>query len=215
MKLVDLRNVAASLGLDKTKPSLQEEEMKKALVAALRKVVADLPSERPRCLYVTTIHMANSCIIKLAAVMHCPKDRKVYRGFSGINLPFFFYSANKLGFRGGVEVAIMSTTTRKSVALTYSSHGHMPIVLELEVGQVNCGADVRLISQYRGEDEVTFPPLTHIDILECSRLEEVDGKSSKLSVSLTASLTPLFKNREATRRWGSPRPMLYPTAVVK
>ena len=33
----------------------------------------------------------------------------------------------------------MSTTTRKQVALTYASHGRKAIVLELHVGQVNCG----------------------------------------------------------------------------
>jgi hypothetical protein len=64
-----------------------------------------------------------------------------------MRVPEFFYMVNILGFRGGVEPGFMSTSTRKSVALAYSIHGLKPILLELEVGQVNCGADVQKISQ--------------------------------------------------------------------
>jgi hypothetical protein len=76
VKLDELCNVAEALGL-KTKRKIQGEERKKAIVDELRKLVADLPSVRPRCLYVTTLHMANSCIIKLASVLKCPEGRKV------------------------------------------------------------------------------------------------------------------------------------------
>jgi len=76
VKLDELCNVAEALGL-KTKRKMPGEERKKAIVDELRKLVADLPSVRPRCLYVTTLHMANSCIIKLASVLKCPEGRKV------------------------------------------------------------------------------------------------------------------------------------------
>lgn len=70
-----------------------------------------------------------------------------------MKVPEFFYKANILGFRGGVEPGFMSTSMRKSVALAYSTHGLKPIFLELEVGQVNCGADVQIISQVLPADE--------------------------------------------------------------
>jgi hypothetical protein len=76
VKLDELCNVAEALGL-KTKLKIRGAERKKAIVDELRKLVADLPSVRPRCLYVTTLHMANSCIIKLASVLKCPEGRKV------------------------------------------------------------------------------------------------------------------------------------------
>jgi hypothetical protein len=135
-------NIAELLELNNIK-----RKSKAKLVNELRSLVADLPSDRPRCPFVTTIHMANSGLIKLAALLHCPKDRKVFRGYSGIKLPGFFYIPNSLGFSGGVEPGFLSTTTIKHVASTYASHGRKAIVLELEVGEVNRGAFVQDVSQ--------------------------------------------------------------------
>ena len=192
VEVEELFHVAASLAVDLQKifrGKLTEKEKVEGLVEELSKLVANLSADSPRFRYVTTIHMANSCIIKLASVLQCPKDRKVFRGLSRIILPYFVYIANKRGFRGGVEPGFMSATTTRSVAVSYSVRGRMPIVLELQVGQVHCGADVQNISQYPTECEVTLPPLTHIEILDDGRVQEVDGMqvlvlSGKLSVNI-------------------------------
>ena len=88
--------------------------------------------------YITTIHAIVSGIIKLASIMMLPRDRKVYRGLSGIELPEEFWNADKYGSKGGVEKGIMSTTKSMAVAAQYSSYGQTPTIFEIEIGQVIC-----------------------------------------------------------------------------
>ena len=57
--------------------------------------------------YVTTIHMINSGILKLASASPLPPSRKVYRGLSGMRLPECFFVDDASGCRGGVELAFM------------------------------------------------------------------------------------------------------------
>ena len=80
-----------------------EHKSKDELAEELRKLVVDLPANRPRCALVTTLHLANSGILNLAAVFKCPETRMVYRGFSVITLPRFYHTPNILGHCGGVE----------------------------------------------------------------------------------------------------------------
>ena len=96
--------------------------------------------------YVTTIHAIVSGIIKLAAIMKLPISRKVYRGLSGLQLPPEFWNQDDYGARGGVEFGIMSTTTHKDVAVQFTSNGTTPTVFEIEIGQVDRGAELSWIS---------------------------------------------------------------------
>jgi hypothetical protein len=88
-------------------------------------------SEAPAVEYRTTIHMISSGIVKLSEIMRRPDSRKVYRGLSGIKLPDKFWREDKLGWKGGVEMAFMSTTTDRHVALDYIGEGPMPIMVRL------------------------------------------------------------------------------------
>ena len=96
--------------------------------------------------YVTTIHAIVSGIIKLAAIMVLPVGRKVYRGLSGLQLPPEFWNQDEYGARGGVEFGIMSTTTQKNIAVQFSTHGSTPTIFEIEIGQVDRGAELKWIS---------------------------------------------------------------------
>jgi hypothetical protein len=58
-----------------------------------------------------------------------------------------------------------------------------------QVGQVDRGADVGVISQYPGENEITFPPLSNIEAVAEPRVMLVEGKEvlvlpSKINVNL-------------------------------
>ena len=54
-----------------------------------------------------------------------------------------------------MELAFLSTTTRREVAMQYIPQGKaLPTVLEIEVGMIDKGASVSLLSQFPGEDEV-------------------------------------------------------------
>ena len=105
--------------------------------------------------YVTSIHTCVSGMVKLSSVSRIPDTRKVYRGMAGMRLPKCFWSTNQWGARGGVELAFLSTTTRREVAMQYIPQGKaLPTVLEIEVGMIDKGASVSLLSQFPGEDEV-------------------------------------------------------------
>ena len=52
--------------------------------------------------YTTTLHVLNSCIVKLSKLT---KVTKVYRGLAGGVLPNEFWTPNKVNVRGGVEVS--------------------------------------------------------------------------------------------------------------
>eukprot|EP00960_Hanusia_phi_P050248 760095-Hanusia_phi.AAC.1 len=102
--------------------------------------------------YVTTIRMIASGIVKLSKFCKLPVERKVYRGLNAMTLPEFFFWADKNGFKGAVEPAFMSTSLDKGVALNYLHRGgNLPILLEIDVGQVDRGADVRGGDGDRGE----------------------------------------------------------------
>ena len=137
--------------------------------------------------FVTTIHAIVSGIIKLASIMKLPVDRKVYRGLSGIELPEAFWEEDAYGAKGGVEYGIMSTTRNKKTAVQYSSYGRVPTIFEIEIGQVDRGAELNWISvrmleyrcfsvvisinltqmcpqQFPGEEEVVMPPLSNLEV---------------------------------------------------
>ena len=97
--------------------------------------------------YRTTIHMISSGIVKLAESMRRPETRKIYRGLSGMKLPDCFYEEDQLGWKGAVEVAFMSCTLKREVALQYLGHGKMPIMFEIETSQIDRGGNLKWCSQ--------------------------------------------------------------------
>uniref|UniRef100_A0A7S4PDB7 EF-hand domain-containing protein n=2 Tax=Guillardia theta TaxID=55529 RepID=A0A7S4PDB7_GUITH len=130
-------------------------------------------SVRKKMNYVTTIRMIASGILKLSKLSSLPPNRKVYRGLANVKLPVFMVSSDHLGFRGAVEPAFMSTTTRKEVAIQYLQlkHDVSPKILEMEVGQIDRGADVAWLSQYPAENEILYPPLSNLEIIGPLRTE--------------------------------------------
>jgi len=120
--------------------------------------------------YVTTIHAVVSGVIKLARVWQLPENRKVYRGVFSGNLPSSFLKADKYGCRGAVEYALMSTTTKKEVAVQYAGGGR-PTIFEIDVGQVDRGASLSWLSQYPSEEEVVMPPLSNLEVVGDIKLE--------------------------------------------
>ncbi|CAK0788615.1 unnamed protein product, partial [Prorocentrum cordatum] len=132
--------------------------------------------------YVTTIHAINSCLLKLSKLQ---KAVTVYRGFSGGVLPKEFWEENRDGVRGGIEFGFMSTTVEKQVALSYAQGG-VSTVLEIQMGMVDRGADLSVLSQYPHEREICFAPLTGIEIVSGRVEASVLIVQTRLSVNLTA-----------------------------
>ena len=130
--------------------------------------------------FTTTIHVINSAIIKLSRAQ---KAEKVFRGTKGGRLPDKFWTPNSDNIRGGIEVAFMSTTTNRAVAMNFASSGNKPsIVFEIQVfvsqscicrslsfslsfcnlvgvsqmGMIDRGAAVQCFSQFPAEEEVIY-----------------------------------------------------------
>jgi hypothetical protein len=126
--------------------------------------------KRTKGAYVTTLHAINSGIIKLSKQT---KACTVYRGVAGGVLPEQFWTPNEHGVMGGIELGFMSTTTEREVALKYmqQSGKAAKMVFEIRMGMIDRGADVSLLSQFPGEKEILFAPLTGLEVASVPRVE--------------------------------------------
>ena len=151
-----------------------------------------------RNMYTTTANVIVSGLRKLSRITAPPAkneegERVVYRGTGGMALPADFFQADEQGFAGGVEAGFMSTTTNREVAMHYSGvgggggseGGGLRTVFRYLVGERSLGADVSWLSQFEGEKEMLFGPMTHMQIMGTPRVEE--GGVSVITVRPTVS----------------------------
>ena len=134
--------------------------------------------------YVTTTHVINSAIVKTSKLT---KARPVYRGVAGGVLPDNFWVANEQDVMGGIELAFMSTTFDRAVAMHYASQPGKPaLVFEMQMGMIDRGCELGWISQYPHEAECLFAPLTGLEVQETSVEGSVLLIKARLSVNLNA-----------------------------
>ena len=76
--------------------------------------------QAPRQGHNATVHLIASGLRKLSRVSEPPKDMVLYRGNGGMARPADFLEPDEQGCAGGTELAIMSATPERSVALGYS-----------------------------------------------------------------------------------------------
>lgn len=142
-----------------------------------------------------TLHVVSSALRK---VSHLTKVETVYRSMPNGRFPSFFWDLDEHGVRGGVELAFMSTTRERAVAMSYASGGNAGVAysatgarrsvekpqlfLEISQGYNNRAADISCISQYGHENELTFPPCTALQI------SSINVKDSCLLVKANASV---------------------------
>jgi hypothetical protein len=127
--------------------------------------------------YPTSIHTLVSAVVKLSRQTTIPVNRKVYRGLGGLVLDDQWFECDKRGVRGAVELGFLSTTLTRDVALIYSGvKKNRGVLFEIEIGAVDCGAQINAISQYPCEAEMLFGPLTNLETIG-TRLETFEGKN--------------------------------------
>ncbi len=153
-----------------------------------------LAVERYVCPYVTTLHALNSGIMRLARVWKLPPNLRVYRGFKNIG-PVNIEQLDMFGCSGGVEPCVLAATSSPSKADHYSQGG---LKLEIEVGQVNKGADISWLSQFPLEKEVLFPAMSNIEFSQCCPSQDhcstsgdaiVDCKMESVACKLEGGVT--------------------------
>ena len=117
-------------------------------------------------LYTTTLHVINSCVLKLGKLA---RAGMVYRGLNKKAMPNNLkYKDTVSNVRGGVEFGFTSCSTEKTEALLYAKQGpesQTPILLEIQEGMVDRGADLSWLSQYPHEKEGMHLEATRIQLL--------------------------------------------------
>ena len=96
----------------------------------------------------TTLFCISSALLKLSRHTKLPEDGKLYRGLGNMLLPYQFWVAHDTPpWKGGVELAFMSTTSDQETALFYC--GGKGTVVEIDVGRIQNGGDLSWISMVR------------------------------------------------------------------
>jgi hypothetical protein len=137
----------------------------------LNSAIIKLSREQQVAHAIDVTNIANTFHSRFYEIQAC----RVYRGVSGGMLPREFWFKNEYGIRGGVELAFMSTTTNRDVAIYYSKPSNKEtcsMVFEIQMGMVDRGAEMSWVSQFPEEVEILFPPLTTIEIVDEPRVEE-------------------------------------------
>ena len=134
--------------------------------------------------YPTTMHVIQSAIAKLGKIN---PNSYGYTGIAGYNttafkpilLPESFWVGHpELQSKGGVEGSFISMAGKREVAKHYATDGAKDvngIILEINMGTMDRGAETNWLSQYPHEDEILLPPLTflHVDHI---RLDDKENR---------------------------------------
>eukprot|EP00967_Tisochrysis_lutea_P106449 scaffold163249_cov49-Tisochrysis_lutea.AAC.1 len=96
---------------------------------------------------------------------------------------------DKYNVKGGVEFGFMSATLDRRVAMHYAGAGteKSAILLEMQMGMIDRGADLSWLSQYPHEREILFAPLSALEV----RRLQVDGKLCIVDIRLSVNLQAL------------------------
>jgi hypothetical protein len=124
-------------------------------------------------LFSTTIFVLVSAVQKLSRSVSIPAGMMLYRGV-GMELPDSFTNADKNGCKGYCEFGFMSTTADRNVAVQYSGvrdKKPQASIMEIRPNSVDRGADISQFSQYPGEREFLFVPMSFLQGGERCRKE--------------------------------------------
>ena len=73
----------------------------------------------------------------------------------------------------------MSTTPKREVALGYSGLAagkELPTIFEIEVDKFSIGASIAFLSQFEGEEEILYAPLTYLQVIAPPQVVPHEGK---------------------------------------
>ena len=110
-----------------------------------------------------------SAIRKLVRVNSADENaRLLYRGVRG-TLPHTFWIPDEGGMVCATDLGLMSTSSAMETPVAYMGDGAnvlwcLRCAPEDDSGY-HCGAEIAMLSQYQGEREVLFPPLTMLQVL--------------------------------------------------
>ena len=142
----------------------------------------------PGLTFAATVGHVCSAIRKLAAVA-TPEEAKasVFRGVRGA-LPKGFFEPDAHGAVLAVEMGFMSCSKRRATPIEYMmGDGDNVLWQLLQSGEddagFHSGADISMLSQFAGEEEVLFPPITMLVVQRRTLLDRdrVDGAGAEVT----------------------------------
>jgi hypothetical protein len=154
----------------------------------------------------TTIFILVSAVQKLSRCMNIPAGMLLYRGLGGtLELPDSFTNADENGCKGYTEFGFMSTTADRSVAIQYSgvkAKKPQASIMEIRPNAIDRGADISEFSQYPGEKEFLFVPMSYVQGEEQCRVEIGPGGgvlkviSVRININLKTETSEQLKGKK-------------------
>ncbi len=95
-------------------------------------------------------------------------EKILWRGMQNMTIDVSFM------LRGGCEMAVMSTSENRDVAISYA-RSRQPLVFRYKTVGLNRGVSIQFLSVYPNEAEIAFPPLTYL--MADGKVYEQDGVS--------------------------------------
>ena len=149
--------------------------------------------------FTATVRHLCCAIRKLAA--HTPPEEantQLFRGVSGELSPTFWASADAMGMICAVDMASMSTSKNEQTPIGYMRTGknvlwRLCVTADSDTAY-HRGADISMLSQFAGEDEILFPPMTMLMVLNLSarHATRLQGAVDPAAVKAPRSMTTRF-----------------------
>jgi hypothetical protein len=138
-----------------------------------------------------TIYALTECIKKLRAV-EAKDDEKgfntpkvLWRGMANMKLNEIFKSV------GGTEMAVMSTTSDKEVAVKYAK-SESALVFKYTTLGLTRGVKIQFLSLYPKEVEFVYPPLTFLSFFGDTEEETVTIVEEEKTVTINVTIVPVM-----------------------
>ena len=156
-------------------------------IATLNGKIRTELAHHPALTFAATVAHLCSGIRKLAAVATSSEvGAPVWRGVRGA-LPKGFFEPDAHGHVAAVEMGFMSCSKRRHTPIEYmGAEGENVLWTILQSGEddegFHSGADISILSQFAAEEEVLFPPVTQLLVLQRQRGD--DGHTLNMAGAL-------------------------------
>mmetsp|Transcript_32106 Transcript_32106/g.64045 ORF Transcript_32106/g.64045 Transcript_32106/m.64045 type:complete len:226 (-) Transcript_32106:87-764(-) len=142
-------------------------------VSSLHGSIREHISQHVDVTFTATVRHLCCAIRKLGAITPLDEVQStLYRGVRGQLDPSFWTRTDSMGMLCAVDMAFMSTSKNQETPIDYMAPGDN-VLWRLHASAssdsgFHRGADIALFSQFTGEDEILFPPMTMLKVISAA-----------------------------------------------